>query len=67
MLDLLPNSQRSKYKKFMVNRMDNLHQALMSERVLTVSRQANESLHITYVTHTQSITAKLTFTISLSF
>ena len=67
MLDLLPNSQRSKYKKFMVNRMDNLHQALMSERVLTVSRQANESLHIAYVTHTQSISVKLTFTISLSF
>ena len=51
----------------MVNRMDNLHQALTSERVLTVSQQANESLHIAYVTHTQSITAKLTFTISLSF
>lgn len=67
MLDLLPNSQRSKYKKFMVNRMDNLHQALMSERVLTVSRQVNESLHIAYVTHTQSISVKLTFTISLSF
>ena len=66
MLDLLPNSQRSKYKKCTVNRMDNLHQAL-SERVLTVSQQANESLHIAYVTHTQSITAKLTFTISLSF